>query len=30
MEGKAYIYDVNGILQRVSVYKNGKIVSEKS
>ncbi len=28
MEGKAYIYDDNGILQRVSVYKNGIYVGD--
>ena len=28
MEGKAYIYDINGILQRVSVYKNGNYVGD--
>ncbi len=28
MEGKAFIYDENGILQRVSVYKNGQYVGD--
>lgn len=28
MEGKAYIYDDNGILQRVSVYKGGSYVGD--
>ncbi len=28
MEGKAYIYDDNGILQRVAVYKNGVYVGD--
>lgn len=28
MDGKAYIYDVNGILQRISVYKNGNYVGD--
>ncbi len=28
MEGKAYIYDENGILQRVAVYKNGIYVGD--
>lgn len=28
MEGKAYIYDENGILQRISVYKNGIYVGD--
>jgi antitoxin component YwqK of YwqJK toxin-antitoxin module len=28
MEGKAYIYDENGILQRVAIYKNGVYVGD--
>ncbi len=28
MDGKAYIYDDNGILQRISVYKNGLYVGD--
>ncbi|MBS1634863.1 MAG: toxin-antitoxin system YwqK family antitoxin [Bacteroidetes bacterium] len=28
MEGKAYIYDENGILQRISVYKGGAYVGD--
>lgn len=28
MDGKAYIYDENGILQRVAVYKNGVYVGD--
>lgn len=28
MDGKAYIYDDNGILQRISVYKNGGYVGD--
>jgi antitoxin component YwqK of YwqJK toxin-antitoxin module len=28
MEGKAYIYDENGILTRVAVYKNGVYVGD--
>ena len=28
MEGKAYIYDENGILQRIAVYKNGIYVGD--
>ena len=28
MDGKAYMYDENGILQRVAVYKNGIYVGD--
>ena len=28
MDGKNYIYDENGILQRISVYKNGIYVGD--
>lgn len=28
MDGKAFIYDENGILQRISVYKNGQYVGD--
>jgi antitoxin component YwqK of YwqJK toxin-antitoxin module len=28
MDGKAYLYNENGILQRISVYKNGHYVGD--
>ena len=28
MDGKSYIYDSNGLLQRISVYKNGFYVGD--
>ena len=28
MEGKAYQYDENGLLQRISVYKNGQYIGD--